>query len=269
MLIPVQSEGQRPPLLLVHGMFGVLPWARGSALAQYLGPDQPILGLEAPGFDGNGRPRAKLPEAAHDYLAEVRRRGARPPFAILGVCGGAVLALQMAQQLAVTAQITGEPPPVPLLMLVDPPGLPGLEFTSAELTGEVAALLRERVSDWFAAARERLERLPFDVNDPAQMERAIDIGAAVEWSVSHYYPTPYSARVEVLAIERIAQMIGRQHWPWRRVFSGPWDLTVVACQHHELFTTHAGDVFAWVKSRLDEPQSMATERAANPAGKPR
>jgi thioesterase domain-containing protein len=242
-------------------MFGVLPWARGSALAQYLGPNQPILGLEAPGFDGSGHPRATVPEAVHDYLREVRRSGARPPFTILGVCGGAIVALQMAQQLAITAQIAGELAPVPLLMLVDPPGLPGVEFSSEELTGEVAALLRERVSHWFAEARERLERLPFNVSDPNEMKRAIDVGAAVEWSVSHYYPTPYAGRVEVLAIERVARMIGRPHWPWRQVFAGPWNLTVLPCQHHELFTTHARDVFAWVRSHLDQPQ-LAAERAA-------
>ena len=265
MLVPVQSTGRRPPLLLVHGMFGVLPWVRGSALAEYLGPNQPILGLEAPGFDGKGHPRTKLQEAAGDYLREVRRAGARAPFAILGVCGGAIVALQMAQQLAITAQIAGEPAPVPLLMLVDPPGLPGNEFTDEQLTEEVAALLRERVSGWFAEARDRLERLPFDIDDPTQLERAIDVGAAVEWSVSHYYPAPYAGKVEVLAIERMAQMIGRPHWPWRRMLTGSWDLTTVTCGHHELFTTHARDVFAWVKSRLDQLESEDLDGAVSVA----
>src|SRR5215471_3856597 len=148
MLIPVQTGGSKLPLLLGHGMFGVLPWRRGRALAEFLGADQPIYGFEAPGFDGGRKPRAKVPEAAAEYLGEIRRAGLRPPFAILGVCGGCIMALQLAQNLAVAAQYGGEPNPVPLLMLVDPPGLPGQEFTH-ELLAEAAELLRARVKDWF------------------------------------------------------------------------------------------------------------------------
>src|SRR5260370_10728043 len=152
MLIPIQTGGSKLPLLLGHGMFGVLPWWRGRKLAESLGADQPIYGFEAPGFDGARKPRAKGREAASEYVGEIRRAGLRPPFVILGVCGGCIMALQLAQTLAVAAQYGGEPTPVPLLMLVDPPGLPGQEFTQDVLT-EAGELLRARVRDWFLTAR--------------------------------------------------------------------------------------------------------------------
>ncbi|HKF70954.1 MAG TPA: alpha/beta fold hydrolase [Stellaceae bacterium] len=256
MLIPVQTGGSKPPLILMHGMFGVLPWRRGRALAEFLGPDQPLYGIEAPGFDGSRKPRAKVPEAANDYLAEIRRARLQPPFVVTGVCGGCIMALQLAQNLAVAAQYAGEPPPVPLLILIDPPALPGYEFNPSELA-DAADLLRDRVGNWFLEARSRLEEIPFDIGDPKQLATATEVGAAVEWSISTYHPTPYAGPVQVLAIEPIAQMVDRPHWPWRKVLVGSWGLGTLQCKHYEIFTTHAPEVFKWVKGRLDELRPSA------------
>ncbi len=259
MLVPVQTRGSRAPLIVVHGMFGVLPWRRCKALAEYLGPEQPLYGIEAPGFDGSRKPCAKVPDAANEYLREIRRAGLKAPFVIAGVCGGGIMALQVAQALAVAAQYADAPPPVPLLMLIDPPGLPGHEFESEELSSEAAELLRERVTNWFLTAHERLEEVPFDIGDPRQLAIATDVGAAVEWSISTYYPVPYSGRVEVLAVEMLGQLVNRPHWPWRKVLAGPWQISMLPCQHHEIFTTYAGEVFKWLKARLDELHSRPAE----------
>jgi thioesterase domain-containing protein len=257
MLVPVQTGGNRTPLIVMHGMFGVLPWRGCKALAEYLGPDQPLYGIQAPGFDGTRKPCAKVPDAANEYLREIRRAGLKAPFVIAGVCGGGIMALQVAQALAVVAQYAGDPAPVPLLTLIDPPGLPGYELESEELNEETAALLRDRVSSWFLNARERLEEVPFDIGDAHQLAIATDVGAAIEWSISTYYPTPYSGRVEVLAIEPLAQLVNRPHWPWRKVLVGPWKLSTLPCQHHEIFTTYAAEAFKWLKERLDGVRSPA------------
>jgi thioesterase domain-containing protein len=268
MLIPVQTGGRKTPLLLVHGMFGVLPWRRGRALAEFLGADQPLYGLEAPGFDGSRKPRAKVSEAASEYLGEIRRARLRPPFVVLGVCGGCIMALHLAQHLAVAAQYASEAPTVPLLILIDPPGLPGQEFNPGDLT-EAAELLRERVKDWFLTARNRLEEVPFDIDDPRQLAIATEVGAALESSITTYYPTPNARREEELAIEMVAQMVDRPHWPWRRVLAGHWGLRTLRCQHHEIFTTHASEVFEWVKGRLGELQPLGESPAdARPAASP-
>src|SRR5260370_16827063 len=118
MLVPVQRDGSKTPLIVIHGMFGVLPWRRCKAVAEYLGPEQPLYGIEAPGFDGRRKPCAKVPDAANEYLREIRRAGLKAPFFILGVCGGGIMALQLAQPLAVAAQYPGHPPPLPFLMPV-------------------------------------------------------------------------------------------------------------------------------------------------------
>ena len=267
MLIPVQTGGDKPPLVLMHGMFGVLPWRRGRALAEFLGREQPIYGIEAPGFDGGRKPSANVPEAAKEYLSEIRRARLRPPFIMVGVCGGCILSLQLAQNLAVAAQFADEPPPVPLLLLIDPPPLPGMEYNLSELAG-AADLLRERVSAWFVDARERLGEIPFDIDDPKQLAIATEVGAAVEWSVSTYHPTPYAGSVQVLAIEPIAQMVDRPHWPWRKVLTGDWGVGTLHCQHQEIFTTHARDVFKWVKARLDALPPSAPPTHETPTAGP-
>ncbi len=259
MLRPIQTEGRKMPALLVHGMFGIIPWRRGRALAEYLGGDQPLYGIEAPGFDGSRKPRSKVPEAASEYLLELRRARLKAPFVVIGVCGGCIMAIQLAQNLAIAAQYAGERAPVPLLMLIDPPGLPGSELNPDELA-DAAQLLKDRVSEWFTEARSRIgEDTPFDPDDPKQLAIAADVGAAVEWSISTYHPTPYSGPVEVLAIEPLAQMVGRPHWPWRKVLVGPSRVKTLQCQHQDVFATRAPDVFQWIKGCIDALPSSTGE----------
>ena len=42
-------------------------------LAQLLGGDRPFYGLQARGLYGDAAPHASLPEAAADYIAELRQ----------------------------------------------------------------------------------------------------------------------------------------------------------------------------------------------------
>ena len=250
MLITFHASGRRPPLLFVHGMLGILPYRRGQMLADYLGQDQPLYGLEAAGFDGKRPPHAKVQAAAAEYLADVRRAGQTAPCVIAGVCEGTLIALQMAQQLTVAAQFAGKSSPVQLLLLIDPPGLPGREGNSDDkITPEVVDLFRERVRAWLL---EQAAELPFDVADPRQLEIASEVGTALEIAIGSYVPAPYSGRVEILAVEKRAAMIRRPNWPWRSILTGTWNLTVIDCAHGELFSTRSSDVFLWLKGCLDQ-----------------
>ena len=250
MLLVLNAGNQRTPLLFVHGMLGILPYRRGQALADYLGSEQPVYGFEAQGFDGSRPPHNKVQTAATEYLVEARRAGAVMPYVIAGVCEGTLIALQMAQQLTVTAQFSGEPNPVRLLLLIDPPGLPGRDGNSDDrITPEVVELFRERTKSWLL---ERPADLPFDVRNSRQLEIAAEVGTTLEVAIGTYMPATYSGRVEILAIEKRAAMIRRPNWPWRSILTGAWNLTVLDCDHSNLFTTHAPEVFRWMKARLDE-----------------
>ncbi|MGQ0565322.1 MAG: type I polyketide synthase [Gemmobacter sp.] len=114
-LVPMHERegGPKTPFFLVAGMFGNVLNLRH--LAQLLGGDRPFWGLQARGLYGDAEPHATLPEAAADYIAELRQVQARGPYLIGGFSGGGLTAWEMARQL----EAAGEE--VALLALLDTP----------------------------------------------------------------------------------------------------------------------------------------------------
>jgi len=69
-LVPIQTNGAKPPLFLVHGAGGnVLLY---SALAKQLGADYPLYGLQSQGLDGISEPLRTIEDMAEYYLEEIR-----------------------------------------------------------------------------------------------------------------------------------------------------------------------------------------------------
>lgn len=94
-LVPMWSNGRRPPLFCVHGGSGSsLAYA---ALARELGSDQPLYAFEAPGFDNDRLPVDSLARLADEYAATIR--GATAPYHLLGWSLGGALAFEMALRL--------------------------------------------------------------------------------------------------------------------------------------------------------------------------
>jgi acyl transferase domain-containing protein/thioesterase domain-containing protein/acyl carrier protein len=114
-LVPMhQGEGgTRQPFFLVAGMFGNVLNLRH--LAQLLGGDRPFYGLQARGLFGDTPPHATLPEAAADYIQELRQVQSKGPYLLGGFSGGGLTAWEMARQL----EAEGET--VALLVLLDTP----------------------------------------------------------------------------------------------------------------------------------------------------
>ncbi|HVM77603.1 MAG TPA: alpha/beta fold hydrolase [Stellaceae bacterium] len=261
MLYTYNTAGRRTPLILTHGMYGFLPYRRARALADFLGQDQPVYGLEAPGFDGKSAPNTTVQDATRGYLAEIRRAGAKPPFVVAGVCAGSLVAFQIAQQLALEAQFASGGVPPPVLMMVDPPGIPGEGVAAEKLTPQVVNLLREQVRNWFVSSRGRTEELPFDIDDPEQFDRAVEVALTTELSFNRFFAAPYHGRVEILAIEQQAELLRRRNWPWQKVLAGPWNLTTIGCTHSDLFTSQSTEVFAWMSKCIDEALASAPQQA--------
>lgn len=89
--------GDRAPIFIVAGMFGNVLNLRHLALL--LGRDRPVFGLQARGLIGEDEPHRSIPEAAADYIAEMRRAGAKGPWLLGGFSGGGITAWEMARQL--------------------------------------------------------------------------------------------------------------------------------------------------------------------------
>jgi len=97
-LVPMRSRGSRTPLFLVHGAEGNVLLYRN--LSSYLGPDQPVYGLQSQGLNGDGQLKTTIEDMASEYVKEVMTVQPHGPYFLGGYCLGGVIALEMAQQLS-------------------------------------------------------------------------------------------------------------------------------------------------------------------------
>ncbi|EPX59029.1 Long-chain-fatty-acid--CoA ligase [Cystobacter fuscus DSM 2262] len=96
-LVPLRTEGSRPPLFCVHPIGGsVLGYG---TLVRHLDVDQPVYGLEAPSLDGTRPVYPSLEAMAADYLQAVRQVQPEGPYRLAGWSMGGVVAFEMARQL--------------------------------------------------------------------------------------------------------------------------------------------------------------------------
>jgi len=96
-LVPIRSEGSRPPLFCIHPAGGYTLYYRD--LSRHLDPDQPVYALQAQGLGGEELPSDRLEEICSHYLREIRRVQPRGPYYLAGLCFGGVAAYEMARQL--------------------------------------------------------------------------------------------------------------------------------------------------------------------------
>ncbi|WP_280234395.1 non-ribosomal peptide synthetase [Nocardia cyriacigeorgica] len=96
-LVPIQPEGTKPPLFLVHPIGGnVLCYL---AVAKYLDSDRPVYGLQAAGADTGSTPLTSVGEMADSYIAAVRRVHPEGPYHLAGWSFGGYVALEMGRRL--------------------------------------------------------------------------------------------------------------------------------------------------------------------------
>jgi amino acid adenylation domain-containing protein len=96
-LVTIQPSGTRPPFFCFHGDGGnVLIYRK---LAQYLGSDQPVYGLQSQGLDGSSPLLKTVEEMAALYVREIRGVQPHGPYVLGGYCLGGTIAYETAQQL--------------------------------------------------------------------------------------------------------------------------------------------------------------------------
>lgn len=145
-LVPIQAQGSQPPFFCVHGVGGnVLNY---SVFPQYLGPDQPIYGLQSTGLDGLTPPLDDVVAMASLYNRQVRAVQPRGPYYLGGGSMGGMVALEMARQLKAEGEAIG------LLVLFDTIG------PNIIRTGQLPAAKRE---GWHGLVTEMTRRNPLRV----------------------------------------------------------------------------------------------------------
>ena len=110
-LVPLQTQGKKPPFFCIHPIFGVVfPYYE---LAFHLGKNQPFYALQPKGIDGRHPPLTSIEEMAAFYIKAMRTIQPKGPYYIGGWSFGGLVAFEMAQQL----QKAGEK--IALLALLD------------------------------------------------------------------------------------------------------------------------------------------------------
>jgi thioesterase domain-containing protein len=96
-LVPLRTGGAMPPLYCVHAVSGSAYSYAG--LARQLGPERPVYGFEAPGFDNDRAPVSSLPALAAEYADILREVQGDGGIQLLGWSLGGVLVFDMAKRL--------------------------------------------------------------------------------------------------------------------------------------------------------------------------
>ena len=248
MLVPVQPAGTQPPLFIVHGGYGVM--GIGRPMAQVLGPDQPLYGLNARGYDGLEPPRETVPGMVRDYLAQIRSVWPSGPYMIGGMCDGSVVALEIARSLMAMGQTVGT------VLFIDPPGMPlaynaRLHKIASSPSPMVNRQLYDQISRELLGYAARHHDLPFDARDAVQLDRATTVGITCMIAFCRHRPKPFSGATELI----ISEARGRGYFfpdlPWQKILTGPRTIHVLRGHHGDIYDALQDEVFRLVSFYLE------------------
>jgi amino acid adenylation domain-containing protein len=269
------GDGRRPPLVLIHPVFGDVQIYRH--LARELGPDQPVYGFQTPALTGGTVPE-RLEAMAALYLEALLTWRPAGPYLLAGSSMGGCIAFEMARQLTAGGQ------EVALLALLDSwAGEPLAQAASAAVPsadevgpqaaflawltgGDERALGRELAGldgeSRLALVLERARRaggLPasYGSDDLLRLLAAID---GQRRALHLYQPGPYSGRV--LFLRAAEGLEGHPEVTWRQLASGGLEIHRVPGGHRSMFLPpHVATTGRLLTAAI----RAATARVAEPA----
>jgi thioesterase domain-containing protein len=230
-LVTFQSRGEGAPIFVVPGVGGNVVGL--NPLARACGPHQPFHGFESPGLDGGESPLKTIEAIARRYVEAMEPQ--RSSVVLCGICWGAVVAFEMAQQLT---KLGREPA---LLVMLDP-SLADEETPPADAPSPRLGFVRSRLAlyredmeglslgeraGWAVRKAARLLRTAADkearqdtyVESRQQLVRDLNVRAH-----SLYRPRPYAGKTLLLfTSERSLDAATDPRLAWRRFLPGDTD----------------------------------------------
>ena len=183
-VVAIRADGARPPFVFLHGDFQAGGFY-SRALAQALPEDQPTLIVHPHGLAGDAVPDT-IEAMARDRIAALRERYPNGPYLIGGHCNGALVAYEMARQLA--AQGVAVPAVVliesraPAPGFIPAPEADGETYVKFDAAGRPTLLQpRDRLSD----VELRYNRA-IDAYAPGRYDGHVVVIQAEEWR----HPSP-------------------------------------------------------------------------------
>lgn len=244
-LVKIQPNGAKQPLFCAHPAGGnVICYME---LSRYLGPEQPLYGLQARGLNAEAEPLTRIEEMAEHYIEEIQAVQPTGPYRLLGWSLGGIVAFEIAHQL----HNRGEQ--VELLALLDtgihdPRDAPKeveeaddaykLLGAIGELRPELLEHLRtlqpdeqiEYVVDW----GHRTNALPPDFGF-TQVRHLFNIYKSNVQAVRNYIPKVYPGKVTLFRAEvELAKNPHRLLHGWDKYAAGGVDVHVVPGSHFDM-----------------------------------
>jgi thioesterase domain-containing protein len=109
-VVQVKAGTENPPIFIVHGLAGTVPFFD---LGQHIQTANPVYGIQAQGVDGMEPPLDRIEDMAALYLDALKSLQPHGPYILIGYSFGGLVTLEMAQRLAESGE------PIALLVLVD------------------------------------------------------------------------------------------------------------------------------------------------------
>jgi thioesterase domain-containing protein/acyl carrier protein len=250
LLVPIQPQGSRPPILWVRSLLKL------RRLACRLGPEQPSYGLRVHGVD-HLRPPYSLGDIAREDVAEIVAFRPQGPYLLAGWCLAGILAFEIAQQL----HARGEE--VTWLILFDAPcpwsaarahsgsgpGFGGhaagrrLAFHTRHLLklaqGERAAYFRDRAhSFWKYHVATPFWRVLYglDLDGGRLARRRADPDLALRLAAHAYSPSSFPGRIALVqAQDRSGAAGGEERERWAELAQGRLHVIDVPGDHETMF----------------------------------
>ncbi len=96
-LVPINANGSKAPFFLMHAAGGNVLFYK--ELADRLGPDQPVYGMQAVGLDGHQSAYDRVEDMAAHYIKEIRGIQPHGPYHLGGSSVGGLIAYEVGAQL--------------------------------------------------------------------------------------------------------------------------------------------------------------------------
>ncbi len=242
------------PLYCVHGAGGNVLNFR--ALAGYLDPRLPFVGVRALGSDGGVEVDTTIPAMATRYVEAVRARQPHGPYRLAGYSGGGVIAFEMTQQLLALGE------EVDHLVFLDSlaPQIARRGMTLAQKLWAARHWDMEFALGWFQrrgrkdnahdANAEISQILASGTALPDELigPRMTEVYSRAQW---HYEPASYGGPVTIFKARKAQTLFlhaGAQ-LGWQGILTGQVAVQTIDCDH---FTMMAGEAVAEIGSLLNK-----------------
>jgi thioesterase domain-containing protein/acyl carrier protein len=284
-LVAIQPEGSRPPFYCVHPLDGEVLGYRH--LARYLGPEQPLYGLQVPALESAAEDSPSIEAMAARYLEAVRSIQPEGPYFLGGWSFGCSVAYEMAQALLRDGQA------VALLVLLDgvPPSADGRRVQSmqddpillaqlvrmeARLLGQELELAPDALLELRQLPREQGLQRVFELGREAGVlkadsdlatltQRVVGFRARVA-AAEAYQPEQYPGRLFYVGTAAPAEATAGAYpgsdptKGWGGLAKDPIETRTIDCAHELLFQEpHIGRVAGWIEAAIGQARELESE----------